>query len=141
MPTGALPAQGYALKRGNAASPEVFTKIAEIMDLPGLNRTRTAIEANSLDTEWEEVLAGIKKGGEITFNCIFRPDDSTGQAALEDDYEDGTLVNFKIEATDSPPTTYAFAAIVVGLQGPSGTTDGKLGMQVTLRVSGAVTLS
>lgn len=141
MTTGALPAQGYALKRGNGASPEVFTKLAEVMDLPGTNRTRTSIEANSLDTEWDESIGGIKKGGEITFNAIFRPDDTNGQAQLEDDFDTGDMINWKIEATDSPPTVWAFAGRVDALNGPQGTTDGKLSWQVTIKISGAVTPS
>lgn len=140
MTTQALPAQGTALKRGNGNSPETFTKIAEVMDITGPQRTRTMVEANSLDTTVEEYITGILKSGTVTLSMILVPGD-TGQGGLRSDLDAAVLRNFEIHLTDSPATVIAFAAYVSALTEVQATTDGKLSATATLTISGDVDIS
>ncbi len=136
-PTNALPAQGISLKRGDGTSPEQFTHVAEIMDITGPNSTVTMIEANSLDTNVAEYLAGILNSGQLTLSAILLPTDEE-HAGLLDDHQGKVLRNFELHLTDSPATVLSFAAFVSAYTAPQATTDGKLQSNITLTISGAV---
>lgn len=140
MPTSALKAQGCQLKIGNGASPEVFTAIAEILDLNGPNRSVTMIDATTCDSTDEEFIAGVLKGGTVTFSCHLIPG-STGQDAVVTAFAAKTLKNFQVILSDSGTETFAFAAYISALGGPQYAADGKVTRSITLQVSGAVTES
>lgn len=137
MSEAAIPTQGTLLKRGNGASPEVFTALGEVQGITGPNKTRTFIDTTDLDSTWVEGIVGIKDGGEVTFDVQYTGADNEFDN-LQDDFDDGVLVNFKIELTDSPATVISFAAYVLAIGGNIPKNDRTV-RPVTLRISGPVT--
>lgn len=137
MATSALKTQGVQLKRGNGGSPETFTLIGEVTKFDGPGGSANEIDATSLDSTAKEWLMGLQDEGEFTFeaNCV---PSNAQQAGLRTDRAAATLRNFKLLLTDVGPTTLSFAAYVKEYK-ISGGVDDKITLNVTLRISGAVT--
>lgn len=139
----AISAHGTLLKKGNAASPEVFTTVAEVLDIEGPALEREEYDTtNHGSTNWEETLPGLKKGGEVTFEINYLPTNATHKNAsggLLYDWAQGTSANWQLVVPSSPTATFAFAAWVKSFQPKEPVAD-KLSASVTLRLTGAVTL-
>ena len=136
---------GTLLKIGNAATPEVFTAIAEVKDINGpvLSREFAEFTHQQSASGYREYKPTFKTSGDVTFKCNFLPDDATqgfATTGLLKDYEDGTLRNFQIEFPDSGSTKAAFAAYVANIS-PGAPIAGALELNVTLRVTGPVVWS
>lgn len=142
--TEAISAFGTLLKIGDGGSPENFTTIAEVKDISLSHFARDMIDVttHSSTEGWREFMAGLKSGGEVTFEINFLPTDATHSyaAGLLHDWEGGTLRNFKIVLTDAGNTTWTFAAIVSDFV-PKAPVSGALTAAVTLKLSGKPTLA
>jgi hypothetical protein len=136
MSEAAIPTQGTLLKAGNGASPEVFTAIGEVQGITGPNKSRTFIDTTDLASSWVEGIVGLKDGGEVTFDVQYTGADAQFDA-LVTSFNNGTLRNYKVELTDSPATTYSFAAYVLAI-GSNVPKNDRVVRPVTLRISGAV---
>lgn len=142
----AISAFGTKLQIGDGTAPpnEVFTDIAEVLDISG--------PALALDTEdttshgstggWEEVIGTVLRSGDVTFDVNFIPTEGTHNAAtgLIKDMVDKTKRNFKLIFPNAASTTWSFAAIVTGFS-PSEPVVGKLSASVTLKLTGVPTLA
>lgn len=137
--TDAIETQGVEIKRGDGASPEVFTKIAEIASFDGPGGSAAVIDATSLDSTAREKLMGLADEGQFSFEMNLVPDD-TAQTGLRTDRTNRTLRNFEIALTDAAATTLSFAAFVLEFA-ISGAVDDKVTANCTLEISGAVTWS
>ncbi len=60
---------GAKLQRGDDASPEVFTTIGEITNIPGVGEDAPDVDVTSHDSSRREYIAGIPDGSEITFQA------------------------------------------------------------------------
>lgn len=139
MSDAALESQGMELKIGDGASPEVFTKITEVKNFNGPGGTATVIDTSDLDSVAKEKRMGLPDEGQFTFTINYVPND-TQHTALRAARASRALTNFKLLFTDSPQTTWTFAAFVLGFA-ISGAVDGVVQANVTLEVSGAITES
>jgi len=137
MSANALESQGMSLKISNGASPEVFTAIADISDISGPDGSASEIDTTTLDDSARTFRVGLKDEGQISFTCNFQPA-NTQHAQLKTDRTNRTLRNFKLLFTDSPVTTWSFAAYVMGISIANGV-DGVTTASVTLRISGVIT--
>ncbi len=139
--SGALAAFGTFLKIGDGGGPETFTTIAEVTDLggPKLKRDTIDVTNHSSSGKWREFLAGLKDGGTVSMKLNFIPTNATHSptTGLLNDFDDGTLRNFKLYFTDAGPTIASFAAIVTSFE-PAEPVDGALTADSELKVSGAV---
>ena len=136
---------GTLLKIGDAASPEVFTAIAEVKDItgPGLSTEFVEFTHQQSDSGYREYKPTFKMSGDITFACNFLPDNATqgfSSTGLLKDYEDKTLRNFQLLFPDTGSTLASFSAYVANIQ-PSAPLSGPLAINVTLRVTGPVVWS
>lgn len=139
--------QGTLLQRGDGGGPEVFTTVAEVLNISGPSISRDAIDVTTMDSpdQYREFIGGLLDGGEVTFDVIYDPVDPTiepvagllselalvsGQAAT----------NWQLVFSDPASTTWAFPAIVTGVE-PAEAIDDKVMLSVTLKVSGKVTLA
>lgn len=134
-----LNAQGALLKRGDAASPEVFTTIGEIKSVQGPGGTATVIDTTNLSSTAKEKQPGLKDEGQITLEMNLDTAD-TMQTGLRTDRDNQTLRNFTLTLTDSPATVLSFAAYVLGFT-INLAVDDIINASVTLEISGAVTWS
>lgn len=136
--TAAIHAQGTVLKRGDAASPEVFTAVGNITTFkgPGVGAA-TVIDTTNLSSTAKEKMLGLRDPGQFTFTINYLPTD-TGHKGLITDATAGTLRNFKIVFADGSSSEVAFSGYVLNFD-VDGAVDGKLAANVTLELSGAKT--
>lgn len=139
MATSYIESQGTRLMRGDAASPEVFTLVPQIISLSGPDGTANEIDITTLDSTGKEFVMGLKDEGQITCEMIWN-DNLAQHAGLESDRSNRTQRNFQIRYSDSPNTVLSFAAFVLGLSRTHGVDDVNRS-SMTLRVTGAITVS
>lgn len=146
MTTNARLALGTLLKRGDGGGPEVFTTIAEVTGITGPSLTTETIDVTSHESAggFREFIAGLKDGGEVTFEINYIPDSAShdNTAGLLKDYTDKTLRNFEIIWPDVSLTKWSFKALITSFtpEAPATGND-KLSASVTMKVSGAPTLA
>ena len=131
--------EGTKFKRGDGASNESFTAIAEVNSITGPNKTRDSIDVTSLDSTggYREFIAGFRDPGEVTLNMNFTRD---GYDQMNDDFEDDDTHNYQIVLSDTGQTTFEFAALVTSL-GMAIPMDDKVTADVTLKISGQITMT
>lgn len=140
--SNAVSTAGVKLKRGNGVQPiEAFAAIAEITSISGPNETAAQIDVTSFDSTAREYIAGLRDGGEISFEFNFVGDDAS-QQGLRDDFAAGVLRNFEIDLHDATvllpvASKYSFAASVTAL-GNNFAVDDKITGSCTLKISGPV---
>jgi hypothetical protein len=139
----ALEAQGVILQRGDGATTEVFTEVAEVTSFNGPGGSASVVDVTHLRSTAKEKRMGLRDEGQISFECNLIPSDEA-QTGLRTDRANRTLRNFKFLLTDDPggsgssPTTLEFSAFVLNFS-ISGSVDGKIAASITLEISGDVT--
>lgn len=140
--TTAISSFGTLLKMGDAASPEVFTTIANLGDIDGpeLNSDMEDVTGHDSSGGYEEVIpVGVLSTGEVSFEIRWVPAGSTHGATtgLVADWKNKTKRNFQLVWPNSQ--TWAFAAYVTKFS-PKAPVKGVLAADVTIKVTGAPTL-
>ncbi len=134
---------GALLKKGDGASPENFTTIAEVQDISGPSLEADTEETTSHDSPggWEESVVTILRGGEVGFDINWLPAHATQNAStgLIADMTARTKRNWKLVLPDTAVTTWSFAGFVTGFE-PDIPVAGKLGAAVTIKITGQPTL-
>ena len=137
-------AHGTALKLGNAASPEVFTEIAEVTNIGGPGMSADAIETTSHQaTDFtREFIAGLKDYGEVSIEGNFLPADGTQDVTtgILEAYESRTLANYQLVFTDSGTTTWAAPMLVTAFE-CANPFDDKASFSATFKITGKPTLA
>lgn len=130
---------GTILAYGDGGSPETFRTLAEVTDLTGPGMSRETPDATHMLSPdgYREFLGGLKDGGELTVECNHLPNDasqdsSTGVLAL---FESGDKRTWRITFPTTPTVIWEMDAVVSAFE-PSFPLDDKLGLSVTLKVSG-----
>ena len=138
----ATAAKGTLIKLGDGASPEVFTTIAEVTNIGGPEIEQDSLDVSHHGVDYKQFVGGLKDGGEVALELNYLPADGTHNAAtgLLKDLNDGVLRTFQLVFTDTSLTTWVFSALVTRFA-PGAPVDGKLGLSVTLKVSGTPTLA
>lgn len=139
MSSSALDSQGMVIQRSNGASPEVYTAIPEVSEMSGPGGQAAEIDVTDLSSSAKEFRMGLQDEGQVSLSLNWIPA-NTVHAGLRTDRSNQTLRNFKILFTDSPQTTWSFAAFVLGLE-ISNSVDDVVKATVTLRISGSITES
>ena len=94
----------------------------------------STIEATDLDSTWKTFIAGLRDGGDVTFELNYNPSGADHQALLADIGGGGK--DFTITWSDLKTTTGN--GIITSFTTTAGMDD-KLTASVTLKVTGAVT--
>lgn len=130
---------GTKFKRGNGASNEQFTAIAEVNSIGGPNLSREMIDVTSLDSSdgYREFIPAFRDGGEVTLEMNFTRDSFD---ELLVDFQSDDRVSYQIIWADTNETQFDFAAYVTGLD-INTTTDDKVTATATFKITGAVTLT
>lgn len=135
----ANPGFGVQFLFSNGDSPETFTGMAEIADLPGFGVTHRTDEVTHMSSPsgWAEHIAtGVKEGKAFTLALNFVADDPHQIALFQTYINSGAKRNYKIIFTDEDNTHVIFEAIVndVDISHPR---DAKADMNVSFLPSGA----
>jgi hypothetical protein len=135
--TGAILGNGVALKRGDGASPEVFTSIGEVVSHGGPNQTVNEVAVTHLGSTVHEYLTGLRDSGELTLEANYLGSD-TQQNALETDMANGALRNFQMTFPFSPVRTAAFSGRVTAF-GLAGGVDEPVRLSISIRITSLIT--
>lgn len=141
----AIAAHGTLLQIGDGASPEVFTNIAEVMDISGPSFSLDTAEVTHQESpgNFKEYIPTLLDGGEVSMEINFLTTEAThGQAAggLLADMVARNVRNFKIAFPESPSVEWAFAAIITAFELDSAMADQQKA-SVTLKITGQPTLA
>lgn len=125
---------GTQLQRGNSGSPETFSTIARVADLSGPGIKRDTYDATTHDSpeQWEEIVAGIKRSGEVTLDVRYNP---LVHDSLLADVNDKTPRNYKIVWPTEPPVNWQLSMWITGFE-PGAPHDDLLSASVTFKVTG-----
>lgn len=130
---------GTVIKRGDGASPEVFTSIPEVFNIEPPADEATEIDVTHLTSTAMEFKFGLSDNGAVTCEMNYVHNDAT-QEALRTDKTNKTLRNFQIVYPDSVET-HAFAAYVTQFRINGVPVNERLTATAVLRISGAVTIT
>lgn len=146
MATGAQIGYGSLLLRGDGASPEVFTTIAEVRSVGEFGSDRELIDVTNFDSEngFREYILGLKDGVELTGTANFLPNNATHNTTtgVIDAHNDGVAYSYKLRLRD-PNTfsvigTFNFDGLLRSWRVPIEVAAPKL-LNFTIKVTGPIT--
>lgn len=128
---------GAVLKRTTVA-------IAGIKSIGGIALSTDTADVTSHDSPdgFEEVVATIKRTGEVSLEIVYDPNEATHKNAaggLLHDWVHRNRTEYTITFPSSPTANWVFDAYVVGFE-PGLPVEGSMTAAVKLKPSGAVTL-
>lgn len=120
-----------------------YVTIAQVRDISGPALKQDAVEVTHRDgSKWREFVGGLRDGGEVTFDVVYDPDQTTQAAGsapgLAYMLANGTLGDFQLAFPDTTPTTCQFYALVTAFS-PKAPMADALTADATLKLSGAPT--
>lgn len=132
---------GTLLKRGDGATSEVFTTVAEVKSISGPSLSMETIDATHMESPsgFREWLPSFKDGGEVSIDLNFLPS-TAAQTGLTTDFKNRTKRNWKIFWPNTAATKWSFSGYVTGFT-PSAAVGDILAASATIRVTGDVTIS
>lgn len=132
---------GTLLKRGNGATTETFTTVAEVKSISGPSLSMETIDATHMESpnNYREWLPSFLDGGEVSFDLNFLPA-TAAQTGLTTDFAARTKRNWKIYWPNSGATKWSFSGYITGFT-PSAATGDILAASCTIKVTGGVTIS
>ncbi|MBA2627186.1 MAG: hypothetical protein H0U85_04185 [Gemmatimonadales bacterium] len=134
---------GTLLKRGNGATPEVFTTIAEVKSITPPQADADDVDVTHMESPGRsrEFIQGLTNPGEASFEVNWIPDDPTQDhlTGLLADQQAGTVRNWQI-VLPAGLLTWGFRGYVKKFN-PDIPTDKELKASVTIKVSGASTFA
>lgn len=135
---------GTLLQIGDGATPEAFTTVAQVRDItgPGMAVGTKDVTSHSSAGAWREKVATLKDGGQVRFTITWDPPSATHDATtgLLADMWARTLRHWRLVFPDVGTAYFAFSALIVAFE-PATPVEGSLDANVTLELSGAVTLT
>lgn len=91
--------QGTVLKISDGASPEVFTTVGEVREVPDFGNEKPLVDVTNLQSSAREYIGGLQDGASISFPLnIVRTD--SGQAAVRTAHAAGVPVHFIVSYPD-----------------------------------------
>jgi hypothetical protein len=139
---GKYHAFGALLKRGDGASPEVFTVIAHIADITGPTPKVDTIDTTTHDNpdKYKTFISGLREGGDVKVPIFFDPADIT-HSGLIAALEAAGNQNYQITLPMiSPAYKWSFAGLITEM-GHSYKVNDAIKADLTIKVSGKPTLS
>lgn len=136
--SAAIRAQGTKLQHGIST---VFTDLEEAHDIKMGGISVSSIDVTHLQSTSKEFIAGLKDNGTCDVSCNFI--NGTVQAAMRSDMNSGTTSPYKvvISGPGSTVTTIAFNGFLTKCAGPDAKVDGKLEIQMTIKITGDITIT
>lgn len=143
MTTGTQGKIGYGtlFKAGNAASPEVFTTVAEIRKIGSFGSKRGLVDMTNFDSlnNFMEYLLAMKDGVQMTIEANFLPTNATQSVAagLINDHNNGTVRNFQM-ALPTPMGTFSFSGLVLEWNLPSVDPQAAITVTFSIKLTGTI---
>lgn len=104
---------GSQFQRGDGGTPEVFTTVAGVNAINGLDLSRNTDDTTAHDSPdgWSEFIGTLKDAGEVSLDVNYRPQDHDVFAA---DLDDNAPRTYRIVVPTSPSVTWTFKAVMTG---------------------------
>ena len=142
------PGYKVLIAREVAATPGTYAGVAHVRDIDGPGGTAETVETSHRDSSFRLYQAGMRDGGEVTFDIVFDPDlaghDPTLSASMYKDWELGRTANYKMTypgelvTTTCDSTTCIFNTLITTWQFKAPLKDA-LVASLTLKINGALT--
>lgn len=118
-----------------------YLKLLEMVNITGVSQSVDPLDVTNHDSSssFREFIAGLRNGGEISMDGNFITGDSLGQIALHTDMQAGSTKACFILLPMAQGIAMNFNAVAKGFE-PSFPADGKMGLALSLQVSGKPTL-
>lgn len=133
---------GTLLKKGDGASPEAFTTLAQIgADLTGPGQKSDTIDTTTHNqtSPYKSFMAGLREGGDVKVPVFFDANNAT-HTGLITTFEAGVPVNWQLVPPFSPTAKWSFAGLLVDIGHTYKIKDAVMA-DITIRVSGKPTLA
>lgn len=127
------PGKGTTLKNGT-------NLIGQVFDIQLPNPVNPELDTTDLDDAQRSFTGTIADYGEFSFKLNYDSAD-TQHAALWTAYGAGTSVSWTITLADSGTTAIAFSGHIKQWQWGNATVDNKIELTVTVKLTGAITLT
>lgn len=126
-----------SFQRESDSSSGVYDAIAEVTNISGPSMSRDTIDVTNLDSTdgYREFITGFRDGGEMVLTMNFTVN---GYEQLHNDFESDTVVNYQLVLPDAGEYTLGFAGLVTAMP-LTVPTDAQITMDVTIKITGAVT--
>lgn len=131
----AIESQGITLQYC-VGSPTEFVTIANVVGFSGPGGAASVIDITNLSSTAKEKLMGLPDEGQFTMDLNLDPD-AASHIALRNARANRTRVEFKINLTDTTPTTAIFFGYVLGFQ-LNGAVDQQVKAALTIEIDGPV---
>jgi hypothetical protein len=131
--TQAILGAGSSLRLGDGASPEIFTKIAEVLRVGAIGQTAAEIDVTNLDSTAKEYIAALPDGETVSISMNFIG--GTQQNALRDGVR--TSKNFQMRFSDN--TQASFKMVILGFMRDETSPESQLTASVSGRITGPIT--
>ena len=126
--------RGMTLGIGDGGTPESFTTIGGITDMPNIAPSKSVKDRTSMGDSIRYYGLGIEEPPSFTLSVFWNPDDAQ-QSSLDTAYTNETQDNYRITCPDDDDTTYTFKAIVTSKPSiPYGGIDADLMFDVTFQL-------
>lgn len=133
--------QGTALQVGDAASPEVFTTIADITSVSDLGVTRSSLDTTKLNSNVRTSKAGLPSVPDLTIEGTYDGNNATVTGLWTNvTTEDQTDRNWKLNIDVSPAEVWSFSAYVGEFMLLGAQPDNLHRFRATLRINTVPTL-
>lgn len=137
---GGKTAQGTILSRETSLGSGSFVALANVRSFSGPTTENPEIDVTTLSSAAKEFIGGLVDFGELSMELNFDHDDSSHQQVIADmEASPPTVTGWRITFAD-PTTNYTWSAFVKSFS-ISGEVDGVYQASMTLRLSGARTVS
>lgn len=135
--SAAIRAQGTKLQHGISA---VFSDLEEASDIKLGGVSVSSIDVTHLQSTSKEFIAGLKDNGTCDISCNFT--NGTVQSAMRADMNAGTTSPYKVViAAPTATITIAFSGFLTKYAGPDAKVDGKLEVQMTIKITGDIAIT
>jgi len=138
--TAARSGFGALLQRGDGGSPEVFSTVAEVVNIGAIETRMNLADATHMESpdQHMERVPTLLESSDVSLELNYLPGDTT-QNNLRNDCLNRTLRNFRVTIPGSAKVV-SFAAFVSQV-GPALPHDGKMTQAITLSPNGRVTIA
>jgi hypothetical protein len=136
--SAAIRSQGTIIQHGIGA---VFSPVEEANDIKLGGISVSSIDVTHLASTSKEFVAGLKDNGTCDISCNFT--NGVTQAQMRTDMNAGTTSPYKviILGPGATTTTFSFSGFLTKYAGPDAKVDGKLEIQMTIKITGDITIT
>jgi len=135
--TSAVLGSGAALGLGNAASPQVYTTIAEVLRCGPIGSSNSEVDVTNLDSTAKEYISGLTDGNTVDFDCNWLVG-NTQQESLRTSQVAKSTINLRMTWPTSPQTYARFDLVLLGFELGETTPEAQVTASISGRITGAI---